>query len=179
MKDVLKNPQEKGPDIHYYMIRGGKEKKNVTVWDNGTVGDEYIKAYGHYHVDGIPETYWIVEGEGILLLQKRKKLDGNFIDNELESCTAIFVKTGDKIDIAGDEGHAMINTGNTWLVTVDDSPISGTSSKEISKPRHADYEPIKKMHGFGYYVVKNSQNKPEFIKNPLYKNLPDIIVKNA
>ena len=40
MKDVLMNPEANGPDIHYYMIRGGSEKKNITVWETGTVGGE-------------------------------------------------------------------------------------------------------------------------------------------
>ncbi len=178
MLDVLKNPEANGPVVHYHMIRGGSEKRNITVWEPGTIGDEYIKAYGHYHVDGIPETYQIVQGEGILLLQKRIVRDGKTINDELESCTAIFVKAGDKIDIPGDEGHTMINTGNIWLVTIDDSPIAGTTPEEISKPSHADYAPIKTMHGFGYYVVKNSENKPEFVKNSNYKVIPELKIKN-
>ena len=50
MKEVLLHPDAVGPEIHYYMIRGGKIKKNITVWETGTVGGEYIKTYGHYHV---------------------------------------------------------------------------------------------------------------------------------
>ena len=73
MKEVLMDPQASGPEIHYYMIRGGSEKKNITVWENGTVGGEYIKAYGHYHIVDFKEIYWIIEGEGILLLQVRQK----------------------------------------------------------------------------------------------------------
>src|SRR3989344_4144912 len=70
MKDVLMHPEAEGPAIHYYMIRGGKDKQNVTVWETGTVGGEYIKTYGHYHVGELDETYQIVQGEGIALLQK-------------------------------------------------------------------------------------------------------------
>ena len=32
MKDVLMNPEADGPEIHYYMIRGGSKRKNITVW---------------------------------------------------------------------------------------------------------------------------------------------------
>ena len=37
------------------MIRGGTDKRNITVWEPGTVGGEYIKAYGHYHVGDLNE----------------------------------------------------------------------------------------------------------------------------
>ncbi len=168
------SPDASGPAVHYHMIRGGAEKRNITIWEPGTVGTEYIKAYGHYHVDGIPETYWIVEGEGILLLQKRKMIDGKAHNDQLDTCTAIFVKAGDTINIPGDEGHTMINTGSTWLVTVDDSPVAGNTPEEISKPSHADYAPMKEMRGFGYYVVKGNDGKPAFVKNTLYTALPDI-----
>lgn len=176
MEDVLMEPKAKGPAVHYYMIRGGAEKRNITVWEPGTVGEEYIKAYGHYHVDGIPETYWITQGEGILMLQKRMVRDGKHIDNELESCQAIFVQAGDEIHIPGDEGHAMINTGTTWLATVDDSPLAGTTAAEMSKPAHADYASIKKMKGFGYYVVKGKDGKPAFVKNTNYQIVPPIAI---
>src|SRR5437868_3201760 len=73
MKEVLMNPEAQGPQVHYYMIRGGSEKKNVTVWETGTVGGEYIKTYGHYHVGKLDETYWVVSGQGVILLQKRKE----------------------------------------------------------------------------------------------------------
>ena len=50
MKDVLMSPDAQGPAVHYYMIRGGSKKRNITVLETGTVGGEYIKTYGHYHV---------------------------------------------------------------------------------------------------------------------------------
>lgn len=68
MVDVLMDPAGTGPTIHYYMIRGGKEQKNVTVWEPGTISGEYIKTYGHYHVGDLDEKYWILLGEGIALL---------------------------------------------------------------------------------------------------------------
>src|SRR3989338_10765328 len=85
MKEVLMNPEAAGPAIHYYMIRGGKDKRNITVWETGTVGDEYIKTYGHYHVGKLDETYWIAQGEGIVLLQTRSTHHGKPIDDEIGS----------------------------------------------------------------------------------------------
>ena len=189
MMDVLMKPNASGPAVHYYMIRGGADKKNITVWETGTVGGEYIKAYGHYHVDDLKETYWILEGTGIVLLQMRKKDPaGKWIDDELEWVKAVFVKPGEVVHIPPFAGHLMVNIGPNWLVTSDDSPFqtgaakSGSASSDsASMPAHADYEPVKKMKGFAYYVCKNTgkDTYPLFVKNLLYKNVPDIeIVKN-
>ena len=171
MKEVLMDPNAKGPEVHYYMIRGGSSKKNVTVLEPGKVGVEYIKTYGHYHVGKLDETYWIVQGEGMVILQKRKTKNGKPLDNEIESFKAIFVKPGKSVYIPEKVGHLLVNTGKTWLVTIDDSPVSFTKKDEASMPGHADYEPVRKMRGFAYYVVVSSKG-PTFIKNPRYRKVP-------
>jgi oxalate decarboxylase/phosphoglucose isomerase-like protein (cupin superfamily) len=40
-------------------------------------------------------------------------------------------------------------------------------------PNHADYEAVKKMRGFAYYVISEN-GKPAFVKNPRYKNVPEV-----
>ncbi len=169
MKDVLMSPDASGPAIHYYMIRGGSEKRNITVWESGTVGGEYIKSYGHYHVDNLPETYWVLAGEGIVLLQKLVVLDGASHIDQVEDFKAIKVKAGDAVEIPGDYGHLAVNTGTRWFVTADDSPVEGIGDS-ASMPAHADYEIIKKMRGFAYYVVEKD-GAPSFVPNPLYKEV--------
>ena len=174
MKEVLMDPQVSGPEIHYYMIRGGSEKKNITVWENGTVGGEYIKAYGHYHIIDFKEIYWIIEGEGILLLQVRQKDEnGKDIDDKIESFKALRVKAGDKIEVPSFTGHLLVNTGKTWLVTSDDSPVNLDDS--ASMPAHADYEAVKKMKGFAYYVVEKD-GVPTLVKNSNYSFVPDTFI---
>lgn len=174
MKEVLMSPDAQGPEIHYYMVRGGSDKKNVTIWETGTVGGEYIKTYGHYHVGKLDETYWLVEGEGIVMLQQRKTdASGNPIDNELESVIAIKVKVGDQVFIPSGMGHLVVNTGKTWMVTVDDSPVNFEEVDPVSLPGHADYEAVKQMHGFGYYLV-DENGAPKAVPNPNYKNLPEL-----
>ena len=178
MLDVLMDPNSKGPNVHYFMIRGGSDKKNITVWESGTVGTEYIKTYGHYHVSDFLETYTILSGEGIILLQERKlDADGRPIDDEVNYVKAIFVKAGSVVPIPTTAGHLGVNIGKTWFVTEDNSPIAPPNAKEISWPTHADYEPVRKMQGFAYYVVEES-GKPTFVKNPKYKNLPEIIIEH-
>lgn len=174
MKEVLMNPTAPGPDVHYHMIRGGSEKKNITVWEPGTVGGEYIKAYGHYHITDFIETYRVIEGVGILLLQMRKRdTEGKFIDDEISSFEAISVKAGDVLVIPAFAGHAMINTGKGWLVTSDDSPVHFDNGDSASMPQHADYEPFRKMHGFAYYAIEK-EGKAEYIRNPNYKTVPEV-----
>ena len=178
MKDVLMEPESSGPDVHYYMIRGGGNRGNITVWQNGTAGGEYIKAYGHYHVDDFVETYTILSGEGILLLQTRKTdAQGKPIDDEVEYVKAIFMKPGTAVSIPARAGHLMVNIGKSWLVTLDDSPVNPDNSKETAWPEHADYSSIKKMRGFAYYIVEKN-GKPSFVKNPNYKNTPDITIEH-
>src|SRR3990167_6431230 len=93
MKEVLMDPAGSGPAIHYYMIRGGKEQRNITVWEPGTVSGEYIKTYGHYHTGSLDETYWIIFGEGVALLQKLAlDTDGKMIPDVVEEFKAIKVK---------------------------------------------------------------------------------------
>ena len=168
MRDVLMNPKADGPKIHYYMIRGGSKKKNITVWESGTIGGEYIKSYGHYHVDDLSETYEILAGEGYVILQKR----GN-TDDEIVEFRAIKAKVGDKIFIPSGYGHLAINTGTTWLVTSDDSPVDFGEKKAIANPSHADYSQFKKLHGAAYYCVEEN-GQPKFVKNPRYKTVPEI-----
>jgi oxalate decarboxylase/phosphoglucose isomerase-like protein (cupin superfamily) len=179
MKEVLMNPEIAGPEVHYYMIRGGKDKTNITVWETGTVGEEkeYIKTYGHYHVGDISETYSIIQGEGILLLQKRKiSPDGKPIDDEIESFKAMRVKAGDKIFIEPELGHLIVNTGNIWLVTSDDSPVYPDDVDPVGLPGHADYKAVQKMGGFAYFVVEKA-GSPTLVKNPKYKVVPKAIIE--
>lgn len=171
MQEVLMDANGAGPAIHYYMIRGGVDQKNITVWEPGTISGEYIKTYGHYHVGDLSETYWIVYGEGVALLQELSKDEnGKMIADKVEKFKAIPVKAGDKIFMSPGEGHLVANTGKTYFVTADDSPVDFEDKDPAGLPGHADYELVKKMKGFAYYVVEH-EGKPALKKNPLYKTI--------
>lgn len=169
MQEVLMHPEAPGPAIHYYMIRGGSKKRNITVWESGTVGSEYIKTYGHYHVGNLDETYWYAQGEGVALLQKMVVEDGAEQPDRIEEFKAIRVKKGDSTYMPAGYGHLVVNTGAEWLVTVDNSPVEGPQDS-ASMPGHADYESVKKMRGFAYYVVEKD-GAPALVPNPLYKEV--------
>jgi glucose-6-phosphate isomerase, archaeal len=166
MLDVLMDPNAPGPAIHYYMIRGGKNKRNITVLETGTVGGEYIKTYGHYHIGDLDETYWFASGEGVVLQQK---LADPSDPSVVEEFKAIKVKAGDSVYMPPGYGHLMVNIGATWLVLVDDSPVAGPDDS-ASMPGHADYEAVKVMRGFAYYVVEKD-GVPTLLANKLYKEV--------
>lgn len=171
MKEVLMDQNGNGPEIHYYMIRGGSDQKNVTVWEPGTVSGEYIKTYGHYHVGNLSERYQIVYGEGVALLQKlAEDGEGKLIPDVVAEFKAVVVKGGQEVFMPEKFGHLVVNTGNTYLVTIDDSPVDFDDKDPSSFPGHADYELVKQMRGFAYYVVEND-GKPALKKNPLYKKI--------
>jgi glucose-6-phosphate isomerase, archaeal len=166
MKDVLMAPEAPGPAVHYYMVRGGSQKRNVTIMETGTVGGEFIKTYGHYHIGDLDETYWFSAGDGVVLQQK-------LVDHEepsvVEEFKAIRVKAGDSVYMPPGYGHLMVNIGDTWLVMIDDSPVEGADDS-ASMPGHADYEAVKKMHGFAFYVVEKD-GAPALVRNKLYKEV--------
>jgi len=171
MQDVLMDPNGIGPEIHYYMIRGGVDQKNITVWEPGTISGEYIKTYGHYHIGDLSETYWIIFGQGVALLQKLKENEnGEMIADEVEEFRAIQVKAGQEVFMPPKYGHLVVNIGETYFATADDSPVDFEDKDPASFPGHADYELVKKMRGFAYYVVKQD-GKPALKRNPLYKSI--------
>jgi len=171
MQAVLMDPNGQGPTIHYYMIRGGADQKNITVWEPGTISGEYIKTYGHYHVGQLDENYKILFGEGIALLQKLSTDEnGEMIADSVEEFRAIIAKPGDEIYMAPGYGHLLVNIGQTDFVTSDDSPIDFEDRDPSEFPGHADYELVKKMQGFAYYVIKHN-GQPVLKKNPRYKTI--------
>jgi oxalate decarboxylase/phosphoglucose isomerase-like protein (cupin superfamily) len=178
MREVLMHPDLPGPAVHYHMIRGGSNARNVTIWQPGTIGGEYIKAYGHYHVGDLDEVYWTLQGEGIAVIQKRVERDGVPIDDEIEAAYAVRVRPGDALYMPSGWGHLLVNISDCFFVTADDSPVDFGESDGVSLPGHADYEPVKRMRGFGYYVVAE-KGRPKLVRNPLYKKLPDIAIIDA
>jgi len=171
MKEVLMDPEGVGPAVHYYMIRGGSQQKNITIWEPGTISGEYIKTYGHYHVGDLSENYQIVYGRGVALLQKlAENENGEMIPDEVSEFKAIPVEAGQIVFMPAKFGHLLANVGETYFVTADDSPVDFEDRDPASFPGHADYELVKKMKGFAYYIVEHN-GKPALKRNLLYKSI--------
>lgn len=173
MREVLMDPDKEGPEVYYHMVRGGKDLRNITIWEVGKVGEEYIKTYGHYHVGNLDETYWIVYGEGVVVMQKRVTgPDGQPKDDEIEEVRVVKVKACDSVYMPSGWAHLAVNIGKTLFVTADDSPVNFEERDPSSLPGHADYEPMKRMRGMAYYVVEKD-GVSALVKNPLYKKVPE------
>jgi len=171
MREVLMHPDvSTAPSVHYYMIRGGTDMRNITVWEPGTIGDEYIKTYGHYHIGQLDETYWVLLGEGVVLQQKLVTEGETMQPDRVEEFRAIPVKRNDSVYMPPGYGHLVANIGKTYLVTADDSPVDFGDADPVSMPGHADYEMVKQMRGFAYYVIEKD-GKPALVKNTLYQEV--------
>jgi oxalate decarboxylase/phosphoglucose isomerase-like protein (cupin superfamily) len=172
MKDVLMDPSAPAPSVFYHMIRGSDGSGNVTVLEPGTVGEEYIKTVGHYHMGNLNETYFIKNGQGVALLQKlAKDSEGNYLMDVVEEFKAITFKEGDQIYMPGDGwGHVIINTGEKYLVTIDDTVVYFDETKKPQNGDYAEYEMVAKMHGFAFYVIDNG-GTPALKKNLNYKEV--------
>lgn len=162
MRDVLMSPDAEGPATHYYMMRGDVEDRNITVWESGKVGEEYIKTYGHYHRGDTDETYWILFGRGIALLQKRTGEDAA----RIEDFKVVHINQGDVLFVPPYYGHCVVNTGPSFLVTADNNAVSGAAGA----PTENEYVPIKEMRGFAYYVLEKD-GEPTLVRNPQYKEI--------
>ncbi len=178
MQDVLMVPDTPGPAVHYHMVRGGSEQRNITIWEPGSVGGEYIKTYGHYHVGELDETYWVLYGEGIAVVQKRVEGPDGPIDEEIEGLYVVKVKAGDALYMPSGWGHLVVNIGGTFLVTADDSPVNFADVDPVSLPGHADYDAVKRMRGFAYYVVEQN-GQPALVRNQRYKRVPAVGIINS
>lgn len=166
MEPVLMDAAAGGPGTFYYMLRGGKELGNVTILEPGNAGSEYIKTLGHYHPYDFLETYHVIEGSGIMLLQKRKiGEDGIPMNDCVEAFRVVHLAAGDALELPLHFGHVLVNVGSGFLITKDDSPSDAAT---VAVKPHADYAPITAMHGLAYYLVVRNGN-PALRKNPHYK----------
>lgn len=167
LKSVLKDPNSTGPDQVYWVFSDVTSDKwaNITITVPGNLNGEYPKTFGHYHGTQINETYHVIEGEAVMILQKKHFDGGKWIPGMVDDVYLIKAKPGDEIVIAPEYGHSWSNTGNVPFITYDD----WTSGHELS-----DYEPIEKMKGLAYYLIEDN-GEVKAIANPNYQNLPEPI----
>lgn len=167
LKDVLKNPDSQGPDPIYWVFSEASQEKweNITIWAPGKFDEEFSKTFGHYHGTPINETYKVIEGEGIMVLQKKYFEGDKWIPEKVDEVLLIKAKAGDEMVITPEYGHCWANIGNTPLITYDDWR---------SGHQPSDYEDIKKLHGLAYYIIEEG-GEIKALPNPNYQNLPQPI----
>jgi glucose-6-phosphate isomerase len=161
MREVLadQNFAKNSPDIDlYYMYRGMEEKNglryDITVIPAKMLGNEFVKTTGHYHILAFKETYTVLGGTAIYLMQKLSE-DGNIAD-----VYAVTAKKGESVIIPSYYGHVTINPSETEELKM---------SNRISDECKSDYSLFKKMKGACYYYTKTG-----WLKNENYKSVPEL-----
>lgn len=166
LRPVLKKSSATGPDPVYWVFSevsgSGGGWANVTIIAPGLYSMEYPKTFGHYHPDNAPvETYHLIEGKGVLQMQKKHFEGSNFVSEIVEEVYLIEAKPGDEIKISSEWGHSWSNIGRGPLISFDNWRAGHTPH---------DYEAIKKMNGLAYYLVDDGGVKP--VVNQTYKKVP-------
>lgn len=167
LRPVLKDPQSNGPEVVYWVFGEVTDEKwaNITIWTTEKIGEEYPKTYGHYHGAQVDETYHVVEGEGVMQLQKKHMENGEWVQDQVDEVLLVKAKAGDELIIKPEYGHSWSNIGKTPLITYDNWTSGHTP---------ADYEHMEKLKGLAYYLV-GENGEVKTIPNQNYKNLPEPI----
>jgi len=152
-RDFAKN----SPDIELYYMYGdlvedGNLKYSITVVPQNLLGNEFTKTKGHIHIGDYKETYTVLEGEAIYLMQKGD-------ENEISDVYAVMAKKGESIIIPSGYGHVTINAVKETLKTGDWRNIACKQ----------DYSLFEKLQGACYYYTTNG-----WVKNENYKNVPEL-----
>lgn len=162
---VLMDNKTGGPDPAYFLLSGVSTEKweNMTILVNGNYGDEFNKTFGHYHPSNAArETYQLVYGNGIFVIQSKFIEDGKWSRNKVSEVIFIRPEAGDEIVITPKFGHSWSNIGNSPLLIVDDWRSGHTPD---------DYVAISEQKGMAYYLLKD-KNSYKYIPNPNYVDLP-------
>jgi len=171
MREVLMDRKISRPQELYYMYRDvyAIEDKplleknalrfDVTMIKPDMLGKELMKTAGHYHPGDFGELYEVVNGRCYCMLQRHKKDNYRII----EEVIVAEAKAGDKIVIPPGFGHILINPGPEILVT----------SNWVSSRFSSEYDLYKKAGGAAYFCLV-ATDKPEFVPNQFFKELPAI-----
>lgn len=172
-RDVYLDKEAEDRDL-YFMYRyfeGEKESEkfenskleyDLTVFNPGKVGKEFIKTSGHYHgyVPGTelsyPEVYEVIEGEIEYLLQTRPDNEGTV------DVIIVSAKPGEKVVVPPGCGHISVNKGKGIAVS------SNLQFRDL--PATADYEAIKTYSGGALFLTdkgweNNEQYKIRSLRN--------------
>lgn len=176
MKEVAYQPEDislVGTEAAYWVVRD--PGRNLTIFSSYHLGgSEFPKTYGHFHEPAGEETYQVIFGKAGLLMQWSEGTVASKIQLKV-------LYTGEKFTVPAGAGHALINLGDSYLVTLDDHDPSKMTNV---------YEDVKKTHGFGWYIcdvegIEELQAMQEeesglshiklvAIPNPNFKDLPPL-----
>ncbi len=169
-KEWFEKTEEINKDIYYMfrnlakndddleVIKGHHLRYDITVIPPGMLGLEYTKTVGHYHPQvprtdiSYPEIYQVLEGSATYLLQKVEHEH----EDVLQDVVIITAEKGDLVLIPPGYGHVTINASENTL----------KMANWVCRDFFSIYEPIKRLSGASYFLLKDG-----FAKNPLYRNV--------
>jgi len=151
-------------DLDLYFMDRGVEEKDGLRYDITTIpaimlGQEFNKTKGHIHVGRWQETYTVLEGQAIYLMQKFDD-EGNVAD-----VYAVEAKKGQSIVIPSFYGHTTINPSSTEELKM---------ANWVSPECKSDYSLYEKFGGACYFHARQG-----WIKNENYKSVPELRFENA
>ncbi|MFA4029201.1 MAG: hypothetical protein GDYSWBUE_002007 [Candidatus Fervidibacterota bacterium] len=190
LKPVLRNPQANTPDVLYWMFRDvrladdeGALRSSVPLlrYDislfmpgvmsvNGEVkdGDEFIKAFGHYHpylrsgYVTFPEVYEVAYGRMLFIFQEPED-----VFQPMKGIRRVLIVEVDAVDerklvvVPPNFGHVAVVVGDEPVVT----------SNWVARIFDSQYAPFAMMRGAAYYIIKRG-NDWAYEPNPSYGRLP-------
>ncbi|MCX6738013.1 MAG: glucose-6-phosphate isomerase [Candidatus Parcubacteria bacterium] len=140
----------------YYMYRGLKEKDylryDITVILPIMIGSEFNKTKGHTHTNECGETYIVLEGETIFLLQKEN-------GDTIEDVYAVKTKQGEICVVPNLYSHITINPTDKTLKI----------ANWVDKNMKNSYKGIQERNGGCYFYTTQG-----WVKNENYKNIPPL-----
>lgn len=150
-------------------IRSTGLRYDITVIPSGHFAGrrhEFSKTAGHYHAlkpgseKTYPEVYEVLSGRAYVLLQRPHTTDASVI----EETYVVEAGPGDKAIILPGFGHVSINAFREPLVMA--NWIAGACTY--------DYEPYRRLHGSGYWLLEGQGDTIEFEANPNYSSVAEL-----
>lgn len=145
----------------YYVLRFdnphyGKEP-NITVIPPARLGKEFPKTYGHFHRHDEPETYRVLYGKALVLLQKMR---GEIV----EDVRVLSGESGAVLHVLEGYGHCLINATDDLLITAD---------WEAEGAGHI-YDLIKEKQGMAYYLLERDGKVVWEANTNYHQSLPEL-----
>jgi glucose-6-phosphate isomerase len=160
MQEILLSANLPPEQPVYYVLRLTDSRygpePNITIIPPARLGAEFPKTYGHFHQHQEPETYRVLYGKALVLLQKMQ-------EGEVEEVRVLRGEVGETLQVPEGYGHCLINATDDLLITAD---------WEAASAGHL-YDLIRKNKGMAYYLLEK-EGKPMWQPNRHYGQLPRI-----
>ncbi len=204
IRKVLLEPEADVPRHTYYMLRNipffskGEQRFDLTIIPAVKLGREFNKTFGHIHKHNEPETYKLLLGKALFLLQKMQGLAkdksqvlrpipepgseelagppnevANFSSRSEEKERAL--KRANVTDIRiipAKQGDTVQIPSGWYHETINIGKMPLVLINWIPEETENDYNLIEEMRGFGYYVIENKDGY-ELIENDNYAEVPE------